>query len=216
MGELYRPKTGLCWSTHKQGFQALIDNNRIVKSGETLGYKLYFDDYPITKLNSSWLDTGPAFSKSYVVETSQEVIKRCMMLSTNPGDLVLDITCGSGTTAVVSEDYGRRWITCDTSRISLSIAKKRLMTTQFNFYNLAHPNEGVSSGFNYQKVPHITLGSIANNLPEPYEILQDQPKKDNKKNKIQKMKVSRIIINPKNRRNWIIHRGIPKPCRNIC
>lgn len=184
MGELYRPKTGLSWSTHKEGFQALIDNNRIVKSGETLGYKLYFDDYPITKLNSSWLDTGPAFSKSYVVETSQEVIKRCMMLSTNPGDLVLDITCGSGTTAVVSEDYGRRWITCDTSRISLSIAKKRLMTTQFNFYNLAHPNEGVSSGFNYQKVPHITLGSIANNLPEPYEILQDQPKKDNKKTRV--------------------------------
>jgi adenine-specific DNA-methyltransferase len=184
MGEMYRPNQGQCWSTHKEGFQSLIDNNRIIKSGNTLGYKLYFNDYPLTKLNSSWLDTGPAFGKTYVVQTSPEVIKRCMMLCTHPGDLVLDITCGSGTTALVSEDYGRRWITCDTSRISLTIAKKRLMTAQFNYYKLAYPNEGVGSGFIYKKAPHITLGSIANNLPEAFETLQDQPKLDNSKSRI--------------------------------
>lgn len=183
-GEIFSPGPGLSWSTNKDGFQQLIKKNRIIKMGNTLGYKLFFDDYPLTKLNSSWLDTGPAFNKKYVVQTSPEVIKRCMMLCTDPGDLVMDITCGSGTTAFVAEDFGRRWITCDTSRISLTLAKQRIMTSQFNFFKLAYPNEGVSSGFIYKKAPHITLGSIANDLPEPFEILQDQPEIDNNKTRV--------------------------------
>jgi len=107
-----------------------------------------------------------------------------MMMTTEPGDIVFDPTCGSGTTSFVAEDYGRRWITCDTSRVSLTIAKKRLMTAQFNYYKLAHPHEGVSSGFIYKKAPHITLGSIANDLPEPFEVLQNQPEKDNNKSRV--------------------------------
>jgi len=102
-------------------------------------------------------------------------------MSTDPGDLVLDITCGSGTTAFVAEQWGRRWITCDTSRVSITLAKQRLMTAMFDYYELAQPTEGVGSGFKYKTVPHITLGSIANNEPAPQETLYDQPLTDKKR-----------------------------------
>ena len=96
-------------------------------------------------------------------------------MTTDPGDLVLDITCGSGTTAFVAEEWGRRWITCDTSRVALTLAKQRLMAAVFDYYELAHPHEGVGSGFKYKTVPHITLKSIANNEPADQEVLYDQP-----------------------------------------
>ena len=99
----------------------------------------------------------------YVVQTNEEIIKRCILMTTDPGDLVFDPTCGSGTTANVAEQWGRRWITCDTSRVALTLAKQRLMTSLYDYYELAHPNEGVGSGFTYKTVPHVTLGSIANN-----------------------------------------------------
>jgi adenine-specific DNA-methyltransferase len=105
-------------------------------------------------------------------------------MSTDPGDLVLDITCGSGTTAFVAENWGRRWITCDTSRVALTLAKQRLLTAQFDYFELAHPTEGVRSGFRYKTVPHITLKSIANNEPAPEETLYDQPYIDKKKIRI--------------------------------
>ncbi|NEP44971.1 MAG: site-specific DNA-methyltransferase, partial [Okeania sp. SIO2H7] len=101
--------------------------------------------------------------KTYVVQTSRKVIQRCMLMTTDPGDLVLDITCGSGTTAYVAEEWGRRWITCDTSRVAITLAKQRLMNATFDFYELTNPSEGVSSGFKYKTVPHITLKSITNN-----------------------------------------------------
>lgn len=104
-----------------------------------------------------------------------------MIMTTDPGDLVFDPTCGSGTTAYVAEQWGRRWITCDTSRVSIALAKQRLMTAYFDYYELAHPEEGVSSGFKYSEVPHVTLGSIANNTPAEKETLFDQPFKDNNK-----------------------------------
>jgi adenine-specific DNA-methyltransferase len=105
-------------------------------------------------------------------------------MTTDPGDLVVDITCGSGTTAVVAEQWGRRWMTCDTSRVALTLAKQRLMTSVFDFYQLAHPEEGVGSGFIYKKVPHITLKSIANHEPPADETLYDQPLVDGKKARV--------------------------------
>ncbi len=101
-----------------------------------------------------------------------------MLMTTDPSDLVLDITCGSGTTAFVAEQWGRRWITCDTSRVALVLAKQRLMTATFGYFQLAKEEEGVASGFKYKTVPHVTLKSIANNEPPATETLYDQPLTD--------------------------------------
>ena len=179
------PSSGRSWKTTRDGMQKLIAKNRLVKQGKAFGYKLYYDDYPLSEIHNTWSDTVNSFLKrEYVVQTNPLVIQRCLMMTTEPGDIVFDPTCGSGTTAFVAEDFGRRWITCDTSRVSLTIAKKRLMTAQFNYYKLAYPKEGISSGFIYKKAPHITLGSIANELPEPFETLQDQPENDNNKSRV--------------------------------
>ncbi len=113
-----------------------------------------------------------------------KVIQRCMLMTTYPGDIVFDPTCGSGTTAFVAEQWGRRWITCDTSRVATTLAKQRLMTATFDYYKLAYADEGVGSGFQYKKVPHITLKSIANNEPPATETLYDQPLKDTKKARV--------------------------------
>ena len=114
-----------------------------------------------------WMDIGGIQSRSdtkiYVVQTANVAIQRCMLMTTEPGDLIFDPTCGSGTTAYVAEQWGRRWITCDTSRVAITLAKQRLMAAQFDYYELAHPEEGVGSGFRYKTVPHMTLKSIANN-----------------------------------------------------
>ena len=120
----------------------------------------------------------------YVVQTNPEIIQRCLLMTTDPGDLVLDITCGSGTTAYVAEQWGRRWITCDTSRVAVTLAKQRLMTAVFDYYRLAHEQEGVGSGFVYKTVPHVTLKSIANNEPPAQETLYDQPLIDNSKARV--------------------------------
>ncbi|WP_306698574.1 DNA methyltransferase, partial [Treponema endosymbiont of Eucomonympha sp.] len=127
-----------------------------------------------------WQEKLAEQNKDYVVQTNIEVIKRCLLMTTDPGDLVLDITCGSGTTAYVAEQWGRRWITCDTSRIAITLAKKRLMTATFDYYKLARPEQGVGSGFVYKTVPHITLKSIANSETPEQEILYDQPEIDKK------------------------------------
>ncbi len=105
-------------------------------------------------------------------------------MTTDPGDLVLDITCGSGTTAFVAEQWGRRWMTCDTSRVALTLAKQRLMTAVFEYFQLAHPDEGVDSGLRYKTVPHVTLKSIANNEPPEPETLYDQPLTDTGKTRV--------------------------------
>ena len=177
---------------------------RIALSGRSLRYIRYIDDFPVYPINNLWQDTGTGQfteSKVYVVQTNTKVIERCILMTTDPGDLVFDPTCGSGTAAYVAEQWGRRWITCDTSRVAIALAKQRLMTALFDYYELAHPEEGVGSGFNYKTVPHITLGSIANN-PEireemseaeidaaiarhaPQETLYDQPLVDNGKRRV--------------------------------
>jgi Adenine specific DNA methylase Mod len=152
-----------CWSTTKEGLTRIKYANRLEVSGNYLRYVLFHDDYPVTRLTANWNDTAPATNMKYVVETSPKVLMRCILMATDPGDVVLDITCGSGVTALESERLGRRWITCDTSRVALTIAKQNLITKKYDYYKLAYPNEGVASGFLYETVPHITSGSIANN-----------------------------------------------------
>lgn len=174
-GNTYDPPGNVSWKTHKEGMEVLKKNRRFFPSGKTLRYVLFHDDFPVMRYTNLWADTSGVMNASYVVQTNVEVIKRCMIMSTSPGDLVLDITCGSGTTALVAENWGRRWITCDTSRVAITLAKQRLMTALFDYYELAHPEEGVGSGFRYKTVPHITLKSIANNEPPAQETLYDQP-----------------------------------------
>jgi adenine-specific DNA-methyltransferase len=175
-GDISRTPDGIhSWATTPTGMEELVKRNRIQKSGKTLEYILYYDDYPVTPLHSVWNDTAAPPVKLYAVQTSDEVIKRCLLMTTDPGDLVFDPTCGSGTTASVAERWGRRWITCDTSRVAITLAKQRLMRDKYDYYELAYPNEGVRSGFKYKTVPHITLGSIANNEPAKEETLYDQP-----------------------------------------
>lgn len=183
-GEVCTPHRGRSWKTNQAGIQTLIEKDRIIKLGDSPEYILYHDDFPVMALTNIWNDTQGATDKKYVVQTSEKVVQRCMLMTTDPGDLVLDITCGSGTTAYVAEQWGRRWITCDTSRVAITLAKQRLMTATFDYYKLAHIDQGVSSGFVYKQVPHITLGSIANNEPALPETLYDQPEIDKTKIRI--------------------------------
>jgi len=176
-GKTYSPQTGKSWKTTKDGMERLIEKRRIMNLGSKLYFINYFDDYPVTLLTNHWNDTSGGFSeaKRYVVETNPKVIERVMSMVTDPGDLVFDPTCGSGTTAYVSEKLGRRWITCDTSRVSITLAKQRVMRADFPYYKLAQEKEGISSGLVYSKVPHITLGQLANDNPHGSEVLYDQP-----------------------------------------
>lgn len=162
-GKDYFPGGGRSWKTNSEGMQRLIAANRLYATDNTLRYVLYFDDFPVGELTNVWTDTGGAKDKVYAVQTSDTVVERCLLMATDPGDLVFDPTCGGGTTAYVAEKWGRRWITCDTSRVAIALAKQRLMTAVFQYYELAHPEEGVASGFLYKTVPHVTLRSITNN-----------------------------------------------------
>jgi len=174
------------WKTNRDGMSRLIAANRVAPRENSLAYIRYIEDFPAVALNSFWSDTviaGRPGDKIYVVQTSPKVIERCLLMTTDPGDLVLDPTCGSGTTAYVAEQWGRRWITIDTSRVALALARTRLMTARFPYYFLADSPEGVAKeseitaqlpsrlkteddirkGFVYKRVPHVTLKSIANN-----------------------------------------------------
>lgn len=173
------------WSTSIQGLGRLAEKNRLVISGKTLRFKRYNSDFPYSLIGNVWQDaTFSSFGedKLYVVQTARKAIERCLLMTTDPGDLVLDPTCGSGTTAYVAEQWGRRWITTDTSRIALNIAKTRLMTATFPYYSLYDEVNGdLKQGFQYKKVPHITLKSLANDEPADEETLYDQPREDKKK-----------------------------------
>jgi len=175
------------YKTTLNGLSKLADSKRILALGNTLRYIRYMRDFPYTPINEFWHDTGISGfedEKKYVVQTSPEVIARCILMTTVPGDLVFDPTCGSGTTAYTAELWGRRWITCDTSHISVTLAKERLMTAVFEYYSLGNPMEGVQSGFNYNTAPHITLKSIVNNEPPETIELYDQPQVDNTKTRV--------------------------------
>ncbi|MBI5648603.1 MAG: site-specific DNA-methyltransferase [Ignavibacteriae bacterium] len=184
-GKVYEPHPNY-WKTNKEGISKLIIADRVAVTGNTLGYIRYLDDFPATPYSNYWQDTGTGSfteDKVYVVQTSIKVIQRCLLMTTDPGDLVLDPTCGSGTTAYVAEQWGRRWITIDTSRVALALARTRLMAAKYPFYLLADSKEGIKKeaeltgrippehkpdgdirkGFVYKRVPHVTLKSIANN-----------------------------------------------------
>ena len=204
-GTEWVPPSGLHWKTTVEGLHRLALAGRIVVEGRSLRYIRFLDDFPVYPMNNVWNDIGGIQSradpKRYVVQTATEAIKRCLLMTTDPGDLVFDPTCGSGTAAYVSEQWGRRWITCDTSRVAITLAQQRLMTGSFDYYELSQPGEGVGSGFKYESVPHIKLEDIANN-PDiregiaqaeidaaivrhaPQEALYDQPLVDSNKRRV--------------------------------
>ena len=184
-GQLY-PVGKRQWATPKEGMRRLVKSTRVMVSGTSLAYIRHFDDYPVVPLRNIWTDTGTgSFTdpKVYIVQTNTKIAQRCILMTTAPGDLVLDPTCGSGTTAYVAEQWGRRWITIDTSRVALALARARIMGARYPYYLLADSPEGqqkeaeiagetppdtpthgnVRLGFVYERVPHITLKSIANN-----------------------------------------------------
>jgi adenine-specific DNA-methyltransferase len=182
-GEKFTPGNKNHWKTNLEGMKRLIQLKKIDKFGNQLAQIRYFNDFPFASLDNIWNDTGTGGfgdDKYYVVQTTIKTIQRCLLMTTDPGDLVLDPTCGSGTTAFVSEQWGRRWITIDTSRIAMNIAKQRLMTAVFPYYNLYDENGDVRQGFKYKTVPHITLKSLANDEPPATETLFDQPEQDKK------------------------------------
>ncbi|MER7459368.1 site-specific DNA-methyltransferase [Micromonospora sp. NPDC126480] len=184
-GTPYRPRKG-GWKTNADGMRRLKLARRLMPLGDTLRYVRYLDDFPAYPLHNAWDDTttaGYGDPKVYVVQTNTKVIERCMLMCTDPGDLVLDPTCGSGTTAYVAEQWGRRWITVDTSRVAITLARQRLIGAKYPAYLLADcvegrakerelsgaeppptlPGNDIRKGFVYQRVPHVTLKSIANN-----------------------------------------------------
>jgi adenine-specific DNA-methyltransferase len=182
----YNPSSNAFWRTNKQGFDQLSKARRLIGVSNTLAYKRYADDFPYIEINNWWSDTQEssfAVEKIYAVQTNAKVIERCLLMTTDPGDLVLDPTCGSGTTAYVAEEWGRRWITFDTSRVALALARTRLMSARFPYYLLADSPEGIKKegessgqipppyatagdikkGFVYRRAPHVTMRSIINN-----------------------------------------------------
>ncbi|MDO9334604.1 MAG: site-specific DNA-methyltransferase [Dehalococcoidales bacterium] len=182
-GKTFYPKPGNSWRTNAEGMKAVVATKRLIALGDSIYQVMYFDDYPVTELTNLWTDTRGEMGMTYVVQTATNVIERCLLMTTDPGDLVLDPTCGSGTTAFVAEEWGRRWITIDTSRVALALARTRLMSAKYPYYLLADSSEGVKKeaeltgrmppayktegdvrkGFVYKHVPHVTLKSIANN-----------------------------------------------------
>lgn len=173
-GKVYRGG----WKTTIEGMKKLADKNRLYSSKTTLNYIRYLDDFPVYEITNIWADIAGIMSRSdpkiYVVQTSTTAIQRCILMTTDPGDIVFDPTCGSGTTAYVAENWGRRWITTDTSRVALALARTRLMTAKFSYYKLKDEHK-LSANFEYKTVPHITLKSLANDETAEQEILYDQP-----------------------------------------
>ncbi len=183
LGRTFKPKNGQSWVTSKEKMNRLKFAERLEVEESLPGYVMYHDDFPFAKITSPWMDTAPAQNLQYVVQTNEAVIQRCLLMATDPGDLVLDPTCGSGTTATVAEQWGRRWITIDTSRVALALARARIMGARYPFYLLADSREGqikeaevtrtapssqpvrgnIRHGFVYERVLHVTLKSIANN-----------------------------------------------------
>ena len=195
-GKTWRPTKGY-WKTGEDGMQRLIAANRVYAGRKTLGYIRLLEDFPCFEVNNIWTDTvgqnqfGPG-GKVYAVQTANIAVQRCMLMATQPGDLVLDPTCGSGTTAYVAEQWGRRWITIDTSRVPLALARQRLLTATFAWYQLRDTSRGPAGGFEYQRrqnkkgdevggiVPHVKLETIANSEQPQEEVLVDRPEQDGK------------------------------------
>ncbi len=196
-GGRFKPPGSRGWRTNQKGLRKLEYAKRLIVSGNRLSYRRYADDLPVKEMGNLWDDLPTGYGSDerlYVVQTNSEIVKRCLLMSTDPGDLVLDPTCGSGTTAYVAEQWGRRWITVDTSRVALALARTRLMAAKYPYYHLVDSPEGIKKeaeitgktppdhktdndirkGFVYKRVPHVTLKSIANN----YEIIEGMTREE--------------------------------------
>jgi len=183
----YKLKSGGSWKTSLDGLENLAKKNRLWFLEDSVYYKRYADDFPAQPINNVWSDTvisGYASEKIYVVQTTSTIIERALLMTSDPGDIILDPTCGSGTTAYVAEQWGRRWITTDTSRVALALARTRLMTAKYPYYKMKdNPSTGsgrISDGFEYESVPHVTLKSLANDEEPETEILYDKPLENKK------------------------------------
>ncbi len=183
--KIYRISNSRGWRTSETGMERLRQLKRLASTQNSLRFVNYWEDFPFVEQTNLWMDTTVGSfleEKRYVVQSSVKAVQRCILMTSDPGDLVLDPTCGSGTTAFVAEQWGRRWITIDTSRIALNIAKTRLSTALFPYYELFDKENGnIRQGFVYKTVPHITLKSLANDLEPDVETLYDQPIEDKKR-----------------------------------
>ena len=185
-GRIFRCGRNRQWSISMDGLDRLAELERLdaLEGINSLRWKKYEDEVPGRRINNIWHDQMYPSQKRYVVETAAKAIQRCLLMTTDPGDLVFDPTCGSGTTAYVAEQFGRRWITCDTSRVALTLAKGRLMSAVYDYYQLAYPNEGVGSGFAYKTVPYVSPNILANEAPSSAIALYDQPLVDRTKTRV--------------------------------
>lgn len=178
-GRTFHPSPNSHWKTTVEGLANLVSKRRVEISGNSLRYVRFYDDMPVSPMANIWLDTGTGSfteTKVYAVQTNTKVVERCIAMATDPGDVVFDPTCGSGTTAVAAEKLGRRWVTCDTSRVAMNIARRRLLSTVFDHY--VTRNGVVSGGFVYDTVDRVTLKSLAWDMePEKVELV-DRPRID--------------------------------------
>ena len=188
-GRTFRPYANSHWKTTREGMERLAKMGRLMLSGRTLMYKRYLSDFPVVGLTNHWSDVRPSFQRNrrYVVETVERVVERCLLMTTDPGDLVLDPTCGSGTTCVVAERWGRRWIGIDAAPMPLALTRMRLLTAVYPAHALRHPEQGPSGGFLYARrqngrgeeiggiVPRLTLEAVAKDRPPEELILVDRP-----------------------------------------
>lgn len=193
--KVFHPGSDKCWKTTRGGLDKLAALGRLQAVGNTLAYVRFIDDFPMRPIKALWTDTGTGGygdEKFYVVQTTAKTISRCMLMSTDPGDLVLDPTCGSGTTAYVAEQWGRRWVSIDTSRVPIALAKQRLLTATYPYYQLKDETRGPAGGFTYAArqnrkgeevggiARRLTLGMLANDEPPQEIILVDRPEEDSK------------------------------------
>ena len=198
-GKTFTPGTGT-WKTNREGMERLATARRLAQGSKTLSYIRYLDDFPAVAISNVWTDTGGTPNKTYVVQTNPKVIERCLLMTSDPGDLVLDPTCGSGTTAVVAEKWGRRWITIDTSRVAVTLAQQRIMAARHPSFTLADSSHDsdIRQGFVYRRALHIMLSTISRceeivpgmtqqdadaaiRRAADYEPLVDQPEEDKRK-----------------------------------
>ncbi|MDO8679854.1 MAG: DNA methyltransferase [Acidobacteriota bacterium] len=194
-GRSFHPGARSHWKTTSMGMHKLAAARRIEDSANQIRYVRFSNDFPVQPISNIWTDStqaGFVDAKIYAVQTLTKVVQRCILMTTDPGDLVIDPTCGSGTTALVAERWGRRWIMIDTSRVPLALARQRLLTATYDYFELTDSARGPAGGFVYKRrqnkkgeeaggiVPHVTLGSIANDEPPEEEVLVDRPEIDGK------------------------------------
>lgn len=198
-GRTFKPSSGY-WRMQKDALLGLYERGRVIVQKNSLRYVRYFDDFPYRDITNLWTGFSGARDKRYVVQTAEGVIERCLLLTTQPGDLVVDPTCGSGTTAVSAERFGRRWITIDTSRVALAIARERLLTSVYPYYTLLNEQRGIDGGLVYETAERIRPSSVAGGGDPEVVTFYDRPTEDRKKRRVSGPftveALSRYAVNP--------------------